>query len=132
MSAFPRIISYPQSSFLNFVRFTSKGQKSGLPLKVLKQDFTSNAVNSNNNNCLFLSHQNTDINLRKESDKESDEKTKQKAFTFVNGLQTKYNSQELNKATKSQLQQNNLDNTTEEKLITLEYKENNPKESMHG
>lgn len=71
-----------------------------------------------------------DINLRKDQ-KESDEKTKQKAFTFVNGLQTKYNFQEFNKATKPQLQQNNLDNTTEEKLITFEYKENNPKESMH-
>ncbi|GAB1865543.1 hypothetical protein CAJAP_06622 [Camponotus japonicus] len=131
MSAFPRIISHPQSSSLNFVCFTSKGQKSGMPLKVSKQDFTSNVLNSDSNSCLFLSHQNTNINLRKDQ-KESDEKTKQKAFTFVSGLQTKYNSQELNKATKPQSQQNNLDNVMEKKLITLEYKENNPKESMHG
>lgn len=102
-----------------------------MPLKVSKQDFTSNVLNSDSNSCLFLSHQNTNINLRK-NQKESDEKTKQKAFTFVSGLQTKYNSQELNKATKPQSQQNNLDNVMEKKLITLEYKENNPKESMHG
>ncbi|EFN71187.1 hypothetical protein EAG_12784 [Camponotus floridanus] len=102
-----------------------------MPLKVSKQDFTSNVLNSDNNSCLFLSHQNTNINLRK-NQKESDEKTKQKAFTFVRGLQTKYNSQELNKATKPQSQQNNLDNIMEKKLIALEYKENNSKESMHG
>lgn len=130
MSAFPRIISHPQSSSLNFVYFTSKGQKSGMPLKVAKQDFTSNVLNGNSNSCLFLSHQNTDINLRKDQ-RESDEKMKQKAFTLVSGLQNKYNSQELNKATKSQSQQNNH-NTMQKKLITLEYKENNPKESMHG
>ncbi|XP_072755428.1 uncharacterized protein [Anoplolepis gracilipes] len=130
LSAFPRTRSHPQSSCLNLICFTSKDQKPGIPRKVSKQNFTSSVSNDNSNSCLFLNQQNTNINLKK-NQKESDEKTKQKAFTFVSGLQTKCNIQKLSKATKPQLQQNNLD-IMEKKVITLECKENNPEESMHG
>ncbi|XP_029669537.1 uncharacterized protein LOC115239252 [Formica exsecta] len=75
-----------------------------------------------------LNLQNTDINLRK-NQRELDKKTKQKAFS---GLQSKCNTQEINKVTESQLQQNNLDYIMEKKVITLECKENNSEESMHG
>lgn len=115
MSAFPRTRSYPRSSSLNLVCCTSKGQKPGMPRKVSEKNFTSSVSNSNN------------VNQR-----ESNKKTKQKEFTCVSGLQTKCNSQELNKATESQLQQNNLDYMTKKKIVTLECEKNNPEESTHG
>lgn len=128
LSTFPRTRSHPQSSSLNLVCFTSKDQKPGMPRKVSEQNFTSSISNNNSNCCLFLNQQNTDINLRK-NQRELDKKTKQKAFS---GLQSKCNTQEINKVTESQLQQNNLDYIMEKKVITLECKENNSEESMHG
>ncbi|XP_018356060.1 PREDICTED: uncharacterized protein LOC108756618 [Trachymyrmex septentrionalis] len=127
-SIFPRIISHPQS-FLNLVCYTSNDPKSGTPPKVL-EDFTSNVSNSDTNSCLLLNKQNTNINIEK-NQKESIERRKQKAITYVNELQKKHNSQEFNKIIKLQLQQNNLDYDMEKKATTFECKDNTEK-SRHG
>lgn len=115
MAAFPRTRSYPQSSSLNLVCSTSKGQKPETPRKISGKNFTSNVSNNNS------------VNKKK-----SNEKTKPKAFTSVSELQTKRNSQELNKATEFQLSQNNLDYIMEKKIVALECEGNNPGKSIHG
>jgi len=127
-STFPRIISHPQG-FLNLVCFTSNDPKSETSSKVL-EDFTSNISNSDTNSCLLLNKQNTNINIEK-NQKESIERRKQKAITYVNELQKKHNSQEFNKIIKLQLQQNNLNYDMEKKGTTFECKDNTEK-SRHG
>lgn len=106
----------------------SKDQKPRMLRKVSEQNFTSSISNSNSNSCLFLNQQNAENNLKK-NQRGSDKKAEQKAFS---GLQTKCNTQEINKVTESQLQQNNLDYITEKKVVTLECRENDSEESMHG
>lgn len=130
LSVFPRIRSHPQMGSLNLVQFTSKDQKSGTPQKVLGQDFTTSASSSDSNSCLLLK-QNIDINVEKKQ-RETVGRTKQKAITYVNRLQKQCRSQEFNKVTELQLQQNNLDYDTEKKAFTLEHKEKNTEESRHG
>ncbi|KAL6435469.1 hypothetical protein ACFW04_005444 [Cataglyphis niger] len=105
LSTFPCTRSHPQSNSLNLLCFMSKDQKPGMPRK-----------------------QNAEVNLKK-NQRGLVKKTEQKAFS---GLQTKCNTQEINKVTESQLQQNNLDYITEKKMITLECRENDSEESMHG
>ncbi|XP_071555640.1 uncharacterized protein [Temnothorax nylanderi] len=131
LSAFPRIRSHSQVGSLNMVHFTSKELKSGTPSKVLEQDFISNVSNSDSNSCLLLKQQNTNINTEK-NQKKSAGRTRQKVNTHDNGLQKKCNSQEFNKVTELQLQQNNLDHDTEKKATTFECKEKNMQESGHG
>ncbi|XP_050449061.1 uncharacterized protein LOC126850269 isoform X2 [Cataglyphis hispanica] len=128
LSTFPCTRSHPQSNSLNLLCFMSKDQKPGMPRKVSEQNFISSISNSNSNSCLFLNQQNAEINLKK-NQRGSVKKTEQKAF---NGLQIKCNTQEINKVTESQLLQNNLDYITEKKVITLECRENDSEESMHG
>lgn len=128
LSAFPRIRPHPQGS-LNSIYFPSKNSKSGTPQKVLEENFTFNV--SNSNNCLPLKRHNTDINVEK-NQKELIEKTRQKAITYDNKLQKKYISQEFNKITERELQQNNLNYDTNKKAATFEYKEKNTEESRYG
>lgn len=128
LSAFPCVRSHPQMGSLNLVCSTSKDLKSGTTPTVLGQDFTPNVSNSNSNGCLLLKRQNTD-NVEK-SQKESVEKTKQKAHD--NGLQKKYSSREFNKITELQLQQNNLEYDMEKKVAAFNCKEKNTEESRHG
>lgn len=129
LSAFPRIKLHPQVSSLNMVYFTSKELKSGTPSKILEQDFISNV--SNSDSCLLLKQQNTDINVEK--NQKEFRRIKQKTIIYDTGsIQKKCNSQEFNKVTEPQLQQNNLDYSTEKKAIILECKKKNMEESGQG
>lgn len=130
LSAFPRIKSHPQVDSLNLV-FTSKNQKSGTPQKVSGQDFTTSVSNSDSNSCLLLKQQNTNLNVEK-NQRKTVGMTKQKAITYVNGLQKQCRSQEFNKVTELQSQQNNLDYDMEKKASTFECKEKNTEESRYG
>ncbi|XP_036141117.1 uncharacterized protein LOC105833696 [Monomorium pharaonis] len=129
LSIFPRIRTYPQVESLNKMYFPSKNLKPGTPQKVLRQDLSCNVSNSDNNSCLLLKRQNTD-NTQK-NPREFVE-TKQKVITYDNKLQKKFSSQEFNKITELQLQQNNLNYKMKKKVATLEYKEKNVKNSKHG